>query len=97
MPEVTHGLALGDVLRASTDEANKVALDNYESSHPLHQLSFAGSAIVLAVGSERGWSAGERDLLRQHHFQFAHLGARVLRTETAVIAALTLIRAKLGL
>jgi RsmE family RNA methyltransferase len=52
---------------------------------------------VLAFGPERGWSAAERGLFRRHAFTFAHLGPRVLRTETATLAALALIRAKLGL
>ncbi|MES2696053.1 MAG: RsmE family RNA methyltransferase [Verrucomicrobiota bacterium] len=57
----------------------------------------SATPLILALGAERGWSAAERDLFRAHHFAFAHLGPRVLRTETAVIAALAIIRAKLGL
>jgi RsmE family RNA methyltransferase len=53
--------------------------------------------VVLAFGAERGWSAAERALLRESGFTFAHLGERVLRTETACLVAITLIRAKLGL
>ena len=36
-------------------------------------------------------------LLREQKFQFHHLGPRVLRTETACTAALSIVRAKLGL
>jgi 16S rRNA (uracil1498-N3)-methyltransferase len=72
-------------------------LDNYESPRALSELpSFSGD-VTLAIGPERGWSPAERTLLRAHGFTFVHLGTRVLRTETAVIAALTLVRAKLGL
>ncbi|MBP7483295.1 MAG: RsmE family RNA methyltransferase, partial [Lacunisphaera sp.] len=53
-------------------------------------------SAVLALGAERGWSAAERTLLRASGFTFTHLGERVLRTETACIAALTLLKAKLG-
>ena len=53
--------------------------------------------VVLAIGAERGWSAGERAELHAHGFTAVHLGTRVLRTETAVVAALTLVRAKLGM
>jgi RsmE family RNA methyltransferase len=55
-----------------------------------------GAPLVLAFGPERGWSAAERDLLRAQHFAFAHLGTRVLRSETAVIAALAVVRSRLG-
>ena len=43
-----------------------------------------------------GWSAGDRTKLREHKFTLVHLGPRVLRTETAVVAAITLLKARLG-
>ena len=78
--------------------ANRLVLDNYESPVALSKCNLLGyKPVVVAFGPERGWSAAERDLFRAHAFTFAHLGPRVLRTETAVIAAVALIRAKLGL
>lgn len=98
VPDVTHGRPLAELIGALEPGTTRIALDNYESAQPLADLPLApGSAVVLAIGSERGWSAAERELLRGAGFAFAHLGARVLRTETAVVAALTLVRAKLGL
>jgi 16S rRNA (uracil1498-N3)-methyltransferase len=97
IPEVTHGRPLADALAALPVGNSRVALDNYEATAPLSQMPLpAGRPVVLAVGSERGWSANERVLLRQQGFAFAHLGQRVLRTETACIAAVTLVRAKCG-
>jgi RsmE family RNA methyltransferase len=52
---------------------------------------------VLALGPERGWGPADRAALRAHGFTLVHLGPRVLRSETAVVAALTLVRAQLGL
>ncbi|GMO42935.1 MAG: hypothetical protein Ta2B_23320 [Termitinemataceae bacterium] len=43
--------------------------------------------IVAAIGSERGWSHGERALLDDSGFSRVGLGSRALRTETAAIAA----------
>lgn len=96
LPEVQHGHSLAEALLALPAPTTRIALDNYEAAESLAQLSAPGRAeIVLALGAERGWSARERDLLREHGFRFAHLGTRVLRTETAAIAAITLLRAKL--
>jgi RsmE family RNA methyltransferase len=53
--------------------------------------------VVLALGPERGWSASERDLLRAEGFQLVHLGERVLRVETACVAAIAVVKAKLSL
>jgi RsmE family RNA methyltransferase len=98
LPDVSHGLPLTDALAKAPAEATSIALDNYESSVRLGKsVPALGKPVVLAVGAERGWSAEERDLLVQHGFLFAHLGERVLRTETACIAAVAVIRAKLGL
>jgi len=67
--------------------------------------SFAGLApihpqennIVLAVGSERGWSGRERELLENAGFTRLSMGKRVLRTETACTAAAVLLMEKMGL
>lgn len=97
VPEVTHGRALADALAALPPGAARVALDNYEAPGALAAWDPAGhTAAVLALGAERGWSATERARLRSAGFAFAHLGPRVLRTETACIAAVTLIKARLG-
>lgn len=96
LPAVTHGLTLAEAIATVTPSATCIALDNYESPQPLSAVSLA-SPVVLAFGPERGWSATERDLLRASGFAFAHLGTRVLRSETAVIAALAVVRAKLRL
>lgn len=103
VPEVTFREPLRERLaRVATDSefsgSARLALDNYESATALATLVLASDApVVLAIGSERGWSTTERELLRQSGFQLVHLGPRVLRTETAVVAALTLVRARLGL
>jgi 16S rRNA (uracil1498-N3)-methyltransferase len=98
LPEVTHGRSLADAVAARPAGEIRLALDNYESPAALSQVAVpAGRAVVLAFGAERGWSPSERTLLRESGFTFVHLGQRVLRTETACVAAVTLIRAKLGL
>ena len=96
LPEVTHGRPLGEVLAALPPAATRLALDNYESPQALSAVR-ATPPVVLAVGPERGWSAAERTQLRAAGFTLVHLGPRVLRTETAVIAATAVIRAQLGL
>ena len=67
----------------------RVALDNYESTTKLTSSFLKDTEkICLAVGPERGWSAMERDQLRDNQFELCDLGSRVLRVETAVVAAI---------
>jgi 16S rRNA (uracil1498-N3)-methyltransferase len=68
-------------------------------------LSPAGSAklrdlaqgpIVLAAGPEAGFSADEEKMLQRAGFVAARLGPRILRTETAALAALAALNALAG-
>lgn len=97
LPEVSFDRTLSELLAALPASGHRVALDNYEAQTALSTVNFNALPIVLAIGSERGWSAAERDLLRATGFDLLHLGERVLRTETAVVASLAITRAKLGL
>jgi 16S rRNA (uracil1498-N3)-methyltransferase len=97
VPEVTHGRTLAEAIATLPAGCSRIALDNYEATAPLNDaIPRADQPVALAFGAERGWSAEERTLLRVHHFVLAHLGSRVLRTETACIAAVTLVKARRG-
>jgi 16S rRNA (uracil1498-N3)-methyltransferase len=98
LPAVTHGRPLAAILDGLGEEDLRVALDNYEAPLALGTCPLPGHppAAALALGPERGWSAAERDLLRSRGFAFAHLGARVLRAETAAVAALAILKSRLG-
>jgi RsmE family RNA methyltransferase len=98
IPVVTYTQATSEVLGTLPPAAIRLALDNYESTVRLADAPLApGGHHVLAFGGERGWSAADRASLRAHQFTLANLGERVLRTETAVIAALAIVRSRLGL
>jgi 16S rRNA (uracil1498-N3)-methyltransferase len=53
-------------------------------------------AAVLAVGPEGGWSPGDRDALSAAGFEGLRLGPRVLRTETAGLAAMAALQSRWG-
>jgi 16S rRNA (uracil1498-N3)-methyltransferase len=75
-----------------------VAPDNVRPASAFTALDFpAGEgAVVLAIGSERGWSDREREALEAAHFVRASMGGRALRTETACVAAVVLALEKIG-
>ena len=99
LPAVTSNHTLATALAAlPAATTQRLALDNYEATYPLSECHIIGdTSVVLALGPERGWGPADRAALRAHGFTLVHLGTRVLRSETAVIAALTLVRAQLGL
>jgi RsmE family RNA methyltransferase len=95
LPEVTVHDSLRTCLEPGFDDTDRLALDNYEAVCSLREYRPCHDHGTLAVGSERGWSAAERDLLREHGFTLASLGNRVLKTETACIAGLAIVLEKL--
>jgi len=55
-----------------------------------------GDGCVLAVGPEGGWSPRDRAVLEGAGFSAVRLGPRVLRTETAGIAAIAALQTRFG-
>ena len=97
----THTLAsaLAALTSAGTAPNSRLALDNYEATTSLAQSNPIRLPpppqlvpTVLAFGPERGFGPGDRAALRAAGFTLAHLGSRVLRVETAVVAALAVTR-----
>jgi len=87
--------------------AEPVALDRYRPPAAAAKilLSPAGSGrladgakspLVLAAGPEAGFSTEEEQLFMRAGFAAARLGTRILRTETAALAALAALNALAG-
>ena len=55
----------------------------------------SGTQIALAIGPEGGWTSEEMALFTHHEWQHVTLGPRILRAETAAIAAISIASALL--
>jgi RsmE family RNA methyltransferase len=73
-----------------------VAADHVRPEGSMAHLNALGRSLVLAVGSERGWSEAERAALEKAGFLRLSLGSRCLRTETACLAAAAPAMEKIG-
>ena len=83
-------LAKPEIAFAAKVEALRVLLSEAAEAKPL-RVVLAGQqqkAAVLAIGPEGGWTDAEFAAARGAGFQEASLGKLILRTETAVVAAL---------
>lgn len=77
-------------------EALRLTLDP-QGGRTLAALPIAADATVaLAIGPEGGWSPRDRAALRAAGFDGLRLGPRVLRTETAGLAAIAALQALYG-
>jgi RsmE family RNA methyltransferase len=97
IPEVGMHTDLQSAISFLQGEGAHVALDNYEAVAALpHALLEGARSAVIALGPERGWSPDERDTFRKNGWKLAHLGAHVLRLETACTAAIAATAGRLG-
>ncbi|RYZ71098.1 MAG: 16S rRNA (uracil(1498)-N(3))-methyltransferase [Lysobacteraceae bacterium] len=86
-------VAVPGVLRA---DALKLTLDP-GGEHSLPGLAApASAAVAIAIGPEGGWSPRDREALRGAGFSGLRLGPRVLRTETAGLAAIAALQSRFG-
>ncbi len=79
--------------------ASTVAERKFVLHHRAHSIGGAANkptSIALLVGPEGGLSGGEIDAAEQAGYQSLQLGPRVLRTETAPLAALAILQAHWG-
>ncbi len=67
-----------------------------QAPQALTGLPAPGAGVTLLVGPEGGLSPRERDQARRHGFRGVRLGPRILRTETAPLAAIAVIQALWG-
>ena len=93
IPEVLHYPSLLEALQAEGGGfETRVALDLYQAKGSLADLEVGWPALLL-IGSERGWSEGERQVIDSEGIEFCHMGDRVLRTETACVASASIMLA----
>ena len=93
IPEVRPVLPLQDYRPGGTDL--KIVLSP-RAEQPLSRVLKDASAFILAAGPEAGFTAQEEAGLAAGGFVPASLGPRVLRTETAAVAALAALSALRG-
>jgi len=95
VPSVSAPRSLLEAARSMPAETLKLTLDP-QGEHRLSTLSPAPDGVVIAIGPEGGWSPRDRLALAEAGFQGLQLGPRILRTETAGLAAIAAVQARLG-
>jgi 16S rRNA (uracil1498-N3)-methyltransferase len=94
VPEVAAPCAFHEVLRKDERAGRKLLLSPMGSLNA-RELALTGTATLL-VGPEGGLSQDEQELAIDAGFEQVRMGPRVLRTETAAIAALTILQHDFG-
>lgn len=85
IPPVSFFSSLDDAVKAVASDS-RILLDNVIGRERLSKMRLSGS-VTIAIGPERGWSERERNVMLKNGFIPALMGNRILRTETAAVAA----------
>ncbi len=94
LPEICTPQPLLDYLGASTVSAWRLVFEPDSVGQPLSQSPQTEAEI--AIGPEGGFAPEELEAFRLSGFLRVQLGPRILRSETAAIAALTWLQARFG-
>jgi 16S rRNA (uracil1498-N3)-methyltransferase len=96
VPAVSPPVALDAAMHALPADSLRLTLD--PGAHTaIDALPTPGKrTLVLAIGPEGGWSPRDRETLAAAGFAGLRLGPRILRTETAGIAAIAALQSRFG-
>ena len=95
VPTVDAPVPLAAALAALGDTGMRLLLDP-QGTHALRSMTLAAPGACLAVGPEGGWSPLDREQLHAAGFAGLRLGPRILRTETAGLAAIAALQSHFG-
>ncbi|MGN5792197.1 RsmE family RNA methyltransferase, partial [Xanthomonas citri pv. mangiferaeindicae] len=96
IPDLAAPRGLQDAAQACDAQALRLTLDP-QGDHRLGTLSAGtGQHMVVAIGPEGGWSSRDRATLAAAGFSGLQLGPRILRTETAGLAAIAALQSRFG-
>ena len=99
VPDLAEACGLGEMLRRHPSDEPLLACDKSADAVPLAQACRAlatAPALTLVVGGEGGLSAGEVEGVGKRGGRLVSLGPRLLRADTAALAAVTVVQACLG-
>ena len=93
-PPVLTEIAKTEDAFAAANETVKIILSERADAKPLREIlqGISANEVCLAIGPEGGWTDDEFSAAAKNQYREASLGREILRTETAVIASLAILR-----
>lgn len=100
IPTIADPVSLAEICRQYASAPLKSILMERSSGPSLATVSLPPESqdpIVVLVGPEGGWTQDEQRLAQEQGFLSLTLGPRILRAETAAIAALSILQSRLDI
>lgn len=98
-PPMLQEIATPEKAFSTNSAGMRILLSELRDAPPLRQVlshAHGTTAVTLAIGPEGGWTDEELASARYAKFVQASLGGNILRTETAVLAAMAILNFALG-
>ena len=95
VPDIAAPVSLKEMLRTDLKAATNLLLSPHATLR-IAELPRPTNAVTVLIGPEGGLTDEEQESVRAAGFLAVRLGPRVLRTETAALAALTLLQRQFG-
>jgi 16S rRNA (uracil1498-N3)-methyltransferase len=96
VPQVADALSLGDAIAALAPEGARCLLAADATGSLAKAVTSGERTLALLIGPEGGLSDNEQKFARANGFTAYRLGPRILRTETAGLAALAALQTLAG-
>jgi 16S rRNA (uracil1498-N3)-methyltransferase len=96
VPQVADALSLGDAIAALAPEGARCLLAADATGSLANAATSGERTLALLIGPEGGLSDNEQKFARANGFTAYRLGPRILRTETAGLAALAALQTLAG-
>lgn len=91
VPDIAEPMALNDWLQVQTEDSLKLVLHHRDTQN-LSDIAAPPKHVCLLIGPEGGLTEVEINMAKEASFLPCTLGPRVFRTETAPVAALSVIQ-----
>jgi 16S rRNA (uracil1498-N3)-methyltransferase len=95
LPRVGQPLPLTDFLKQAAEGATRLLLSPLATTR-IQDLARGAGNITVLIGPEGGLTEGEHQAAVSAGYTAVRLGPRILRTETAAIAALSILQREFG-
>ncbi len=95
IPQISALTGFRDFVQAASPDALRLLLWEKESQEGFSELNNSQkgvSEVIVMIGPEGGFSSQEADLALEHGFKPVRFGPRILRAETAALAALSAVQ-----
>jgi 16S rRNA (uracil1498-N3)-methyltransferase len=95
LPEVLAPMGLRELLRAGDSSGTRLLLSP-RAARRVAEIGKPAGALTVLIGPEGGLTEEEQQAALAAGYEAVRMGPRVLRTETAALAALTLLQREFG-